>query len=679
MSAYSATIPLTLTSTGTEYDLAAGQIVSITANGSGSTVTFMDNGATPGIIVVDESPSAINTACEQTVAVTDVNADIIYLAANRFVDVLTFVSGSINAKVIYDAGGATLKNFYVKETRAAIRTAISLIVTAATTAGFAETTVQNEWTVGQVFDAPNFESLAAAVSAHAGGGQGSATALTKRYNNVTTVTTAADSVMLLTAAVGISQTVKNNGATTLAVFPFSGDAINGGSVNASVSINPGDSLTFTATTTSNWETEGIESLDTFFFATDLLGAKEVDHVMSVGTTITAATVGGKLTIVGGAGATSGAGGVLALASGAGGTTGAGGALTITSGAATNATAGTGAASGAITITTGTSATATTGTGGAGATISMTGKAGGAATGAAGIGGAGSAIAILSGAGGAASDAASGNAGAGGAGSLTAGAGGAATGTGGAAGGVGGAAGLVSGAGGASAGTAVAGAGGLVSITAGSGGAKAATGHAAGGAGGSVTVTVGTGGATASDGTDAGGVAGTYTITGGAGGAASAGTGDGGKGSNIVLTPGAGGASAGGTAGLPGFVVTGRAQVKKHVTAAINTTATATALQVANGYITSTSAAAVTITLPTGTLLGAALGAAQGTIFDLFIDNTAGANTVTIAVAVNGILSAAAAANGASQGLLTVPSGVTGQACFRLMFSSATAYTFTRTA
>ena len=114
--------------------------------------------------------------------------------------------------------------------------------------------------------------------------------------------------------------------------------------------------------------------------------------------------------------------------------------------------------------------------------------------------------------------------------------------------------------------------------------------------------------------------------------------------------------------------------------AINATATATAAQVASGYITSTSAAATTITLPTGTLLGTALGATQGTIFNLFIDNTAGANTVTIAVAVNGILSAAAAAgSGAGAGLLTVPSGVTGQACFTLMFSSATAYTFSRTA
>jgi hypothetical protein len=115
------------------------------------------------------------------------------------------------------------------------------------------------------------------------------------------------------------------------------------------------------------------------------------------------------------------------------------------------------------------------------------------------------------------------------------------------------------------------------------------------------------------------------------------------------------------------------------TAAINATATATAAQVATGYITSTSAAATTITLPTGTLLGEALGATRGTVMDLYIDNTAGANTVTIAVAVNGILSTAAADTAGSFGDLTVAAGATGLARFTIMFSSATAYVFTRTA
>lgn len=114
-------------------------------------------------------------------------------------------------------------------------------------------------------------------------------------------------------------------------------------------------------------------------------------------------------------------------------------------------------------------------------------------------------------------------------------------------------------------------------------------------------------------------------------------------------------------------------------AAINATATATAAQVATGYITSTSAAATTITLPTGTLLGAALNAVAGTVFELYVDNTAGANTVTMAVATNGIKSDAANTTAASFGQLTVASGATGLARFTLMFSSATAYAFTRSA
>jgi len=113
--------------------------------------------------------------------------------------------------------------------------------------------------------------------------------------------------------------------------------------------------------------------------------------------------------------------------------------------------------------------------------------------------------------------------------------------------------------------------------------------------------------------------------------------------------------------------------------AINATATATAAQVATGYITSTSAATTAITLPTGTLLGAALSAVQGTSFDLYIDNTAGASAVSIVAAVNGILSTAGVDSAASFGDLTVAAGVTGLARFTIMFSSATAYVFTRTA
>ena len=119
----------------------------------------------------------------------------------------------------------------------------------------------------------------------------------------------------------------------------------------------------------------------------------------------------------------------------------------------------------------------------------------------------------------------------------------------------------------------------------------------------------------------------------------------------------------------------------HTATAITATATLTAAQVATGYIAVTSATAVALTLPTGTLLGAALGAVQGTVFDLYIDNTASTSTgiVTMVVATNGILSSGAADTPGSFGDLTVAVGATGIGRFTLMFSSATAYVFTRTA
>lgn len=154
--------------------------------------------------------------------------------------------------------------------------------------------------------------------------------------------------------------------------------------------------------------------------------------------------------------------------------------------------------------------------------------------------------------------------------------------------------------------------------------------------------------------------------------------------NVNIGIAAGGSTATLSVGAGGFNTTGPvasgSQVITHTPVAVNSSATLTPAQVIAGYITSTSAAGTTMTMPTGTLLGTAVGATQGTVLVLYIDNTAGASTVTVAVGVNGIISAAAAAGStANFGLLTVPSGVTGLAEFTLMFSSPTAYVFSRTA
>lgn len=107
-------------------------------------------------------------------------------------------------------------------------------------------------------------------------------------------------------------------------------------------------------------------------------------------------------------------------------------------------------------------------------------------------------------------------------------------------------------------------------------------------------------------------------------------------------------------------------VEKHTASAINVSATATGAQLATGLVTSTSAAAVALTLPSAAELLAAIGGAIGTSFDLIVDNSAGANTVTVTASASITAATAVVTGGAT---LTVASGATG--IFRIYFPSAT--------
>lgn len=120
--------------------------------------------------------------------------------------------------------------------------------------------------------------------------------------------------------------------------------------------------------------------------------------------------------------------------------------------------------------------------------------------------------------------------------------------------------------------------------------------------------------------------------------------------------------------------------------AINSSATATAAQILSGYITSTSAAGTTITMPTGTALGNAItGCTRGTTLEFTVDNTAGASTITMAVNTNAVQSdwdnqvtaATASVTPAAITPLTIASGTSGIATYKIVFASATAYVFSR--
>jgi hypothetical protein len=91
------------------------------------------------------------------------------------------------------------------------------------------------------------------ITAFAGGGQGSATPLLNCLNRVTVVATIADSVLLPPSAGGLSISVANAAVNAVAVFPASGDAINGAAINTAFSV-PGGSKTaqFVCSGSGNW-------------------------------------------------------------------------------------------------------------------------------------------------------------------------------------------------------------------------------------------------------------------------------------------------------------------------------------------------------------------------------------------------------------------------------------------
>jgi len=93
------------------------------------------------------------------------------------------------------------------------------------------------------------------LTAYAGGGQGSATALGVGYNRVTTVATANDSVILPSNAVvgGALVTVKNAGAESLDIFPQSGGSINALGANTAYALASGAVARFVSSSATTWD------------------------------------------------------------------------------------------------------------------------------------------------------------------------------------------------------------------------------------------------------------------------------------------------------------------------------------------------------------------------------------------------------------------------------------------
>jgi hypothetical protein len=98
-----------------------------------------------------------------------------------------------------------------------------------------------------------YESTQDNLTALAGGGQTGATQINSMNARVTTVATAADSVVLMPSAKGLIVYVTNAAAAnSMNVFPASGDKINALSANAAFAVAAGKTCAFVCYTAGQW-------------------------------------------------------------------------------------------------------------------------------------------------------------------------------------------------------------------------------------------------------------------------------------------------------------------------------------------------------------------------------------------------------------------------------------------
>ena len=95
-------------------------------------------------------------------------------------------------------------------------------------------------------------STSAAV-AGAGNSQGTATALTKTYNVVTSATAgSAEGVKLPDTSTGLEAFILNDTSATIKIYPHSGESIDSGSANAAIDLGAGHSLRLVGVSATKW-------------------------------------------------------------------------------------------------------------------------------------------------------------------------------------------------------------------------------------------------------------------------------------------------------------------------------------------------------------------------------------------------------------------------------------------
>src|SRR3990172_2673825 len=154
MAATGLTFQVTITATGSTYDISSDDIYIVLASGTGSKIFFNTGASQLTQIIVDENPASIQTSSQMLIAVTDsTSSATFYLNADKVRQVLTNGTG---AKIYFDDGGTEDRIFTVTESRSTVRTLIAGQVAESTgefvtLAGSNTASSTNTWSGAQTF------------------------------------------------------------------------------------------------------------------------------------------------------------------------------------------------------------------------------------------------------------------------------------------------------------------------------------------------------------------------------------------------------------------------------------------------------------------------------------------------------------------------------------------------
>ena len=277
MAVTSPLVTLTNTETGGTFYVSAGKIISFYDNGNGSNVTYDTNFQAAAIeVAVDEAVSDIATATGCHVAVTVIEDDGTTKVAYFLADAILAATddGSTGSYFPFQVNTPSPVTIHASQSPSTLQSRVAVLIpncagSYAALSGTQTLTANNTFSgtnhfestftsdlvitaTGGVASAAANTYAAGNISAHVGGGQSSATAISKEYSIVTVCASDHDSIKLPAAVAKKVYIVVNTTAKIVDTYPATGEDINGQGADTMVSTPAGDTRFFIATGTGTW-------------------------------------------------------------------------------------------------------------------------------------------------------------------------------------------------------------------------------------------------------------------------------------------------------------------------------------------------------------------------------------------------------------------------------------------